>query len=155
MRNSSSLLQNKCTERGWHLTKGQFARYQGGGYTHYWRIKPSPTTKYWIIFAHAWGYDALFPNLSLFFELLTHGYGVFSFDLDGHGTESSTFLHTDHFPSALDDALKQLEAPYNHCHLIGFSLGGALVLHQLSQHSNTFCSATVISTPIQIKITIN
>ena len=95
---------------------------------------------------------ALFPNLALFFELLQQGYNVFTFDLDGHGHRSSTYFDVKTFPSCLEDALNHLQVSPNKCHLVGLSLGGALVLHHLSQTQDSVASATIISTPTEIKL---
>ena len=105
-----------------------------------------------VLFAHATGNDALFPQLGLFRALLAKGHPVLTFDLDGHGRESTTTLAVDGTTGMLGDARQALtgsaSAPV---HVVGQSLGGALALAAVATGElapATVRSLTLLSTPL-------
>jgi pimeloyl-ACP methyl ester carboxylesterase len=108
-----------------------------------------------VVVAHGAGNDALFPLAALFAALVRRGFEVFSFDLDGNGWESTTRFSVETAPGAVAAALAAASAgrPPLPVHLLGHSLGGALVLHHLgTAPPGAVASAALLSAPLSISL---
>jgi pimeloyl-ACP methyl ester carboxylesterase len=121
-----------------------------------WHIKPAKKAIGLILFAHGAGNDGLFPQGHLFKELVDNDYEIFTFDLDGHGVGSTTWMQVETMTSALINAAtiaKEL-SPKLPMHLIGYSLGGALALHAVANHNEIkFDSLCLLATPWHLNLT--
>ena len=85
---------------------------------------------------HGTGNDGFFPQGNLIKDLLLAEFNVFIFDLPGHGKYSKTILDKDLAQEAIAKAIEfAANAKYidNIIHLVGISLGGALVIDYLSR----------------------
>ena len=130
-----------------------FDRSKISGKTSGWWLKPREQGRQTIIYLHGTGNDALYPQISLFIKLLSHGFQVLSIDLDGHGIHSTTKLDPNRLSDCLADLLEQVGfvPKDSSLHLIGQSLGGGVVLDFLANHRDSrICSATLISTPLHL-----
>lgn len=141
------------TELDFICERISFERTSILGKTSGWWLRPREKTDQIAFFLHGTGNDALFPQISLFIKLLSHGLQVLSIDLDGHGIHSTTELDPAHLSQCLEDLMSQ--GLYLHekskIHLIGQSLGGGVILDFLAKHQDSrFCSASLISTPIHL-----
>lgn len=147
-------LRNWLSERGgtWHRLR--YARAEGGETTAY-RLVPASEPRGAVLVLHGAGNDALFGFAGTFKRLLSDGYEVFSFDLDGHGRFSTTRFSVAGVRSAVAAALEQFGASERQLplHALGVSLGGALLLHALPTISDRLCSATLICAPLHIQLT--
>ena len=90
---------------------------------YFFKSKKSAET---VVFAHATGNDNLFPQMPLFLNILKNGFNVLTFDLDGHGAQSTTILEKTNFWGSIDRAVEFLKREYDikSFHLMGQSLGG-------------------------------
>lgn len=146
---------------GWAARHGaradsvQYARPAAEGDTAALRLTPEGGARTRAVVVHGAGNDAVFPLLELFRALLDAGVEVFSFDVDGHGTGSTTVFTADGVRSAVAAAVAEAErgaAPLP-LHLVGHSLGGALVLDALAAGAAPHAAgAVVLSTPLQVKL---
>lgn len=136
----------------------RYARPEAGGDVAAHRLLPAAAPRGRVVAAHGTGNDALFPQLGLFKALLHAGYEVFAFDLDGHGSRSTTRLDPNTAPSAVGAAVRAAEAnrPPLPLHLLGHSLGAALVLHSLAHDpwAARVHSAVAISAPLRLRVTL-
>lgn len=109
-----------------------------------------------VVFVHATGNDCLFPQLLLFKALTSQGYNVFTFDLDGHGSESTTLLEDRGIWLCVDRAVRSLKSQYgtSQFHLIGQSLGAALSLNFAASHPDDIKTLTLVSLPTKINISV-
>jgi len=104
---------------------------------------------------HGTGNDALFCWEYLILDLLKTGRAVFTFDLPGHGRESSTILSEASFARAasflprllpkLFDNLKEAEA-------IGYSLGALAALQQISDRAMPWRALVLMAVPEQVEL---
>ena len=130
-----------------------FARTKIHGRTSGWWLRPARSGEDAVVYLHGTGNDALYPQISLFLKLMSHGFQVLSIDLDGHGVHSTTKLNPEKLGYCLHELLARKEylPPNARLHLIGQSLGGGVVLNYLAKHTDPrVCSATVISTPLHL-----
>ncbi|NRA47164.1 MAG: alpha/beta hydrolase [Oligoflexales bacterium] len=128
-------------------------RTKVAGRTSGWLLKPPSAGKNIVIYLHGTGNDALYPQISLFLKLLSHGLQVLSIDLDGHGAHSTTKLDPASLSACLEELMEQERyLPLDSkVHLIGQSLGGGVVLDFLAKHTDSrLCSATLVSTPLHL-----
>ena len=113
-----------------------------------------------VIFFHGTGNDSIFPHLGLFYDLLQKGYRVMSFDLPGHGTQSTTVLSAtgqfalvtgvvEHLLKNLRDRNRSLGP--GPCWGIGYSLGGAYLAH-LAALEPFFAGLVLVATPVTLKL---
>ncbi|MDQ3388402.1 MAG: alpha/beta fold hydrolase, partial [Gemmatimonadota bacterium] len=86
---------------------------------------------------------------------MAEGLEVFAFDLDGNGWESTTRYAPASARGAVTAAVREAgrdrqELPL---HLLGHSVGGALVLDALARGEVEAVSAVAISTPLRVRLT--
>ena len=147
-----SLLKAWCQEQNVTYFNHGFSRDKSAGYVDAILLRPKIENKGLIVFAHGTGNDLLYSQISLFKAILSAGYAVFTFDLDGHGVYSSTTFD----PGAICSCLRRSveiatsAAPDLKIHLVGHSLGGALTMDYLANSPVSIESATLISVPLYI-----
>ncbi len=143
-----SLIKN-----GFALDEGLFTR-SSGGKVAYVLIQKDPQAKLTILF-HGTGNDQIFTWQPLILELLRSGRNVLSFDLDGHGTASTTILRKQDFAESTVDLSAFLDAqglssrPYD---LIGYSLGALLIVLAVSRRILQPEKLVLIALPLQIQV---
>ena len=101
----------------------------------FWRfLKSKGNPSQTIVFFHGTGNDHLFGMYPLFEALLNLGFNIFTFDLDGHGSQSSTKISIKGFHSTAKTSLTffKISWPEQSIHLLGNSLGGLVALEGLS-----------------------
>jgi pimeloyl-ACP methyl ester carboxylesterase len=118
---------------------------------------PAPTRR--VVFAHATGNDAAYPQQALLKALLLAGCEIVAFDLDGHGRGSTSLLDPSTVRTCVHAAIAAAgwDAAGSSPHLIGESLGGALCLAAAAAPGAlgglwTPASLTLLSTPLAIEI---
>jgi pimeloyl-ACP methyl ester carboxylesterase len=123
---------------------------RSGGETTAFRLVPPREPRAVVVICHGAGNDAMFGFIGLFRELLTHGFEIFTFDLDGHGRFSTTRWSGDTASSAIAHAVERSGVRGRHVplHLVGISLGGSLLIHAL--RDLPAASAAVIAAPLRI-----
>ncbi len=139
--------------KGIGIKKGHFPD-NSGGLTNYTSFHVS-TAKALVVFAHGTGNDHIFTMQSLFERLLDEGYAIFSFDLPGHGEESSTLLSRESFWSAshsLSESIKRENQKNLPLIALAYSLGGLFLLNVAHQASLNFQQIILLSVPIRVKI---
>jgi len=148
-------LERWLAGEGARLERVRYARLVAEGEVHAWRLIPrEPRAR--VVAAHGAGNDALYPQVALFKGLVRRGVEVFSFDIDGHGAESTTLFSPDVVPSALAAAVDEAERGRAALplHLLGHSFGGSLVLHALATDAVPHAlSGIAISAPVTIELT--
>lgn len=122
-----------------------------GGDVEAWRLTPKQARKGTVVFSHATGNDALFPQLTLFSSLLSAGFEVFTFDLDGHGIRSTAILSLANIRTAIAEALAALRSP-SPVTLVGHSLGGTLALAHAAADQSGVKNLVLISAPLTLGI---
>jgi pimeloyl-ACP methyl ester carboxylesterase len=120
-------------------------------------LGPESESKGLVVFVHGTGNDLLYPQMSLFKALVSAGYTVFAFDLDGHGLNSSTIFTPEGVRSCLEKSIETAiqAAPNLSVNLIGHSLGGALVLNYLANMPIEIRTAVLISVPLYVPQSFN
>lgn len=138
---------------GWERVR--YARPEAGGETAGFRLLPRGEPRGRVVAAHGACDDALFPLVALYAALLGRGFEVFAFDLDGNGWESTTRFSPETIRGAVAAAVREAERgrPALPLHLLGHSLGGALVLDALARGEAAAESAVVVATPLEVRIT--
>jgi alpha-beta hydrolase superfamily lysophospholipase len=119
------------------------------------RLLPRAAPRARVVVAHGAGNDAVYPLMELFRALLRAGCEVFSFDVDGHGCTSTTTFSPDTVRTAVAAAAdaSERDGPELPLHLLGHSLGGALVLDALASGAlDRAASAVVLSAPTSIDL---
>jgi pimeloyl-ACP methyl ester carboxylesterase len=141
-------LREAVEQIGGRWERSTYART--GGYTVAHRIAPPDEPRGVVLVAHGAGNDALFAFTPLFRRLLHLRLEIFTFDLDGHGRESTSVLSPAEVGSSLIAAAGWSEARARDLplHLLGISFGGALALASAPTISPT--TLTVIATPLEI-----
>ena len=121
-------------------------------------VKPKDWERGIVFFAHGTGNSSLFPVIDLFMNLINRGYGVYAFDLDGHGLNSTTLLQLESIETCIDDAVTDLMSLSDRklkIHLLGHSLGGCLILHFLKNCRIEMTSIIVVSSPLKVTFRLN
>lgn len=138
---------------GWERVR--YPRPEAGGEVAAFRLTPAGAPRGRVVVAHGACDDALFPLVALYASLLERGFEVFAFDLDGNGWESTTRFSPDAIRGAVASAVREAGRgrPALPLHLVGHSLGGALVLDSLARGAVEAESAVVIATPLEVRIT--
>ncbi|MEW5930177.1 MAG: alpha/beta fold hydrolase [Gemmatimonadota bacterium] len=138
---------------GWERVR--YARPEAGGETAGFRLLPRGEPVGRVVAAHGACDDALFPLVALYAALLGRGFEVFASDLDGNGWESTTRFSPEGIRGAVAAAVREAERgrPALPLHLLGHSLGGALVLDALARGEAAAESAVVVATPLEVRIT--
>lgn len=138
---------------GWERVR--YARPEAGGEAAAFRLLPRGRARGRVVAAHGACDDALFPLVALYDALLRRGLEVFAFDLDGNGWESTTRFSPEGIRGAVAAAAREAERgrPALPLHLLGHSLGGALALDALARGEVAAESATVVATPLEVRIT--
>ncbi|MBP9708035.1 MAG: alpha/beta fold hydrolase [Oligoflexales bacterium] len=95
----------KCNNVG--IQNIKYTYYNQSSETNAWYFT-SKNERALVLFLHATGHDALYPNTQLFELLLNNGFSIFSFDLDGHGFSSTTFFDSNDFDASFDCAFNQV-----------------------------------------------
>ena len=131
----------------------------GGGHVRALYLSPAGPPKGLVVNVHATGNDLYFPFVQLFRFLLSRGYAVFSFDLDGHGVGSSHVLSREHVDSMLPEAMAEARRclPGAKVYLLGHSLGALLCLRYLAQASppaSPVVAAALLTTPVSGRIAL-
>lgn len=131
----------------------RYARPEARGEVAAVRLSP-PRASARAVVVHGAGNDAVFPLLALFRTLLRAGTEVFSFDVDGHGRGSTTVFSADAVRGAVAAAVRVAgdDGPALPLHLVGHSLGGALVMDALAAGSVECASASTLSAPVEVRI---
>ncbi len=144
------ILRNWCDHHYIKLYNDGYLRWQRGGFVNAWRMIPK-NPKGRVVFVHATGNDALFPQLSFFQVVLKRGYEIFAFDLDGHGAFSSTILHCQHIKTSVEQAWQEAQRTghYKKQYLVAQSLGGALSLFSANKLSDQLSKMVLVSIPVQ------
>lgn len=123
---SSRPLVNAWRQAGGLVESAQIRRPSGMAAA--WRLSPKGSPKGRVVIGHATGNDAFYPHAGLIKMGLQLGFEVFVFDLDGHGTSSTTRLIPNDAASMIDDALREARRYDSQLptHVIGQSLSAAL-----------------------------
>ncbi|MBA2243881.1 MAG: alpha/beta hydrolase [Gemmatimonadetes bacterium] len=139
--------------RGMTHERLTYPRPDAGGETLAYRFTPAEEPRALLLVAHGAGNDALFAFPGFFKELLQQRFEVFTFDMDGHGRESTTRFSFPAVAGAIPDALAQARAgrPELPVHAVGLSLGGAILLSSLPTLDDQLSSAVLISAPLRIR----
>jgi pimeloyl-ACP methyl ester carboxylesterase len=146
---------------GWPASAGavaqdlRYPRPGAGGETAALRLTPAAGPIARAVVAHGAGNDAVYLLLELFAALLRERIEVFAFDLDGHGTGSTTVFDPEGVRGCVAAAVAAAErgADALPLHLVGHSLGGALALDALASGSlPSVRSAAVLSAPLSVRI---
>jgi acylglycerol lipase len=130
-----------------------YARPEAGGETVAHRYCPAHQPRALVLAAHGAGNDALFAFPGIFKQLLERGFEVFSFDMDGHGRESTTRFAYPAVAGAIPAALEQAVAGRRDLpvHALGVSLGGSVLLSSLPGLGGAIVSAVLITAPLRIR----
>ncbi|MFK7873970.1 MAG: alpha/beta hydrolase [Oligoflexales bacterium] len=122
-----------------------------GGKTRYIWIRPKKDDPVGLIlFSHGMGFDAVYPHLNFFKKALEDGYQIFSYDLDGHGIKSNTYLDANTLLHCLQDAItfviQRTSLPIT---LAGMSLGARLSFNILMQSPHPqIIQASLLAMPL-------
>ena len=135
----------------------RYPRPEAGGEVAAFRFLPAGAARGRVVAAHGACDDALFPLVALYRALVERGFEVFAFDLDGNGWESTTRFSPEGIRSAVPAAVRQAERGRAELplHLLGHSLGGALVLDALARgEAEGAESAVIVSAPLEVRVTL-
>lgn len=149
-------LERWLAAEGARLEPVRYRRPEAGGDVSAFRLIPRELRAR-VVAAHGAGNDALYPQVALFKAFVRRGFEVFSFDIDGHGAESTTTFSVPAVESAVAAAVEQAEAGRDDLplHLLGHSLGGSLVLAALASGQVPHAaSAIIISSPISVTVNL-
>lgn len=135
----------------------RYPRPEAGGEVAAFHFFPAGAARGRVVAAHGACDDALFPLVALYRALVERGFEVFAFDLDGNGWESTTRFSAGAVRSAVSAAVREAVRgrPELPLHLLGHSLGGALVLDTLARgEADAAESAVVVSAPLRVRVTL-
>jgi pimeloyl-ACP methyl ester carboxylesterase len=110
-----------------------------------------------VFFLHGFGNDSLFPQSQIFAGLLKDHWSIVSYDLDGHGRQSSTELIINRCADSLVDCLNNFEHMPRPWHVVGYSFGAchiAKAAHQGFLKPFDFTTSILIAMPIIIDLGI-
>ena len=107
-----------------------------------------------MVFFHGTGNDRFFMMYDLFLSWLRQGKSILTFDLDGHGADSSTVFDEFSILSCFSDSMEFIQEQIHHkeIHLVGNSLGGLLIAHGALLHKYPISSIILIGVPSIISI---
>jgi pimeloyl-ACP methyl ester carboxylesterase len=137
--------------RGMAWTMLRYPRPEAGGEVRAVRMRPAGRPRARVLVTHGAGNDALFGFVGLFKALLEAELEVFSFDMDGHGRESTTTLSADAVRGAVPAAMAQAGDDGLPLHAVGVSFGGSVLLRALADLPGRFASAVLMVTPLRIR----
>lgn len=136
---------------GWEVIR--YPRAAALGETTAVRITPGVAPRGVVLVAHGAGNDALFALVGLFKSLLSDGYEVFTWDLDGHGRRATTRLTPAVTGAVADAALRSGAAARGlPLHCVGVSLGGSVLLAALPTLSPAPRSAALLTAPLRVQL---
>lgn len=138
------------SQQGATFATRHYSRPESQGEVHALHLKPCGDVRGRVLFAHATGNDALFPQVTLFQSLIAAKYEVFSFDLDGHGRQSTTILNPKTFASAISSAVAAAGRGWDQVHFMGQSLGAALCLRAVALQQVQALTLTLLTLPVQL-----
>lgn len=105
-----------------------------------------------VIYLHGTGDDALYPGGIFYTKLIKAGYGVFAFDLPGHGRLSSSVFEESELSSCVAQAVKLLASwGIDRYHLVGYSLGGVVAIHNVREMSLSPLTLILLGVPTMVK----
>jgi alpha-beta hydrolase superfamily lysophospholipase len=142
------------TRSGIAWRRERYAR-TAGGETGAYRLLPAGAARGRVVAAHGAGNDALFPLVGLFAALVARGFEVFAFDCDGCGWDGTTRFDPAAAASAVAEALDRTAEPGPELpvHLLGHSLGGAMVLRALADDPPPAVrSGIILSAPLSLRL---
>ncbi|MDB4951293.1 MAG: bioH [Gemmatimonadetes bacterium] len=130
----------------------RYPRPEAGGDAGAYRLRPAGAPRGRIVAAHGAGSDALFPLLGIFAPLVHAGFEVFAFDADGSGWDCTTRLDPAAARSSTAAALARAMRgePELPTHLLGYSLGGTLLLDTIASPPPYVRSAILLSAPLRV-----
>ena len=140
---------------GFHVDRHVYKRSSQSGKVCGYFFGEKSSSRPLIVFAHGYGNDAFYPYVQIFEKFLENNFNVFTFDLDGHGVNSSTFLDIKNFSSSVVDAVEFAKKEFKPEKIfgVGHSLGGAIFLNNASDLSQLGVLALVcISVPSTVEI---
>jgi len=148
--------------RRWTAARGMgwerlvYDRPSARGRTVAYRLTPVQRARGVLVVAHGAGNDALFAFPGTFKRFLAAGWEVFTFDMDGHGRDSTTVLGADSVGTAVPDAISRARAGRDGIplHAFGVSLGGALMLHALAAQKAGVDTAALACAPLRIRFSL-
>lgn len=114
-----------------------------------------------ILAVHGTGNDRVFGLSRIFQQLLAAGFALFTFDIDGHGAQSSTLLVPDEMTTCVVDAYEMLQSLLQREQMtsevcaLGHSLGGLLLGHATTAFHLPFHALSFISVPRSLKIDLS
>lgn len=137
------------------VKEGSYYRQEAEGHVHFYHLSPPKNNSQTVIYIHGTGNDGSFLTENLFSLLIKDGYNIFTFDIDGHGSRSTSKLFGHHLDSCIFSAYKQLckiaEEP-EQLHMIGYSIGGLLALKEFSRRRIPIDKLVSIATPFHLKL---
>lgn len=142
---------DRLRKEGYALDYGSYQR--ASAEVSYLFLKPKQWKEFVVLF-HGTGNDLLFCWQALIERLLSEGRAVFCFDLDGHGTKSSTILDGDDFwtaPRDLADFFLRL-APGKDYSIVAYSLGALLALNAVSERILNPKRLALLALPSSIRL---
>jgi pimeloyl-ACP methyl ester carboxylesterase len=157
-----SELRYEAALRSWMVGRGMgwerlcYDRPPAGGRTVAYRLRPAGNPLGVVVVAHGAGNDALFAFPGTFKRFLSGGWEVFTFDMDGHGRDSTTVLGAESAVSAVPDAIAMARAGRDGIplHAFGVSLGGAFMLRALAAPDAGVRSAVLACAPLRIRFSL-
>ncbi|MEZ4742168.1 MAG: alpha/beta hydrolase [Bdellovibrionota bacterium] len=157
MTSSDHILYKFCQKHSIAFHSINYNREKHDGNVSAIFLRPLTQCKGLALFAHATGNDHSFPQVTLFKNLLKADYALFSFDLDGHGLNSTTKFTHKRIRSSLSQAVREARKhePKLPIHLIGQSLGGALILDYVANNKHNIQSLSLIGVPIYLTLKPN
>ena len=137
---------------------GQFKGY-GGLNMHYQCWLPDNKPKVILLFVHGFAeHSGRYGNLVDYF--LSRGYGLYGYDLRGHGKSAGVRGYADRFSHFVDDLdvffkLVQGRHPDSKIFLLGHSTGGTIataytILHQQTGFEGLILSGAILSPPSDV-----
>lgn len=109
-----------------------------------------------VFLIHGAGDHATYPSFKLITQLFQNNYQTFSFDLPGHGPNSTTIFSPTSLIDTISSAFEMCLVHSTHLrplHIVGFSLGGILALEVLKANSYfKVQSIVMIGSPMKLTL---
>lgn len=136
------------------VTEGTLKRIPASGEASWTYLKSNHDNGQLVMFVHGTGNDRFFLMYDIFIHLLSSGFSVFTFDLDGHGVGGSTIFNEYGILSCFNDWFSFVNEnfSYKKLHVLGHSLGGLLAAHGIAVHQIKVDSLILIGVPTKIQI---